>query len=280
MASLGDLIDPAAIALDARVPDWEEAIRASGRLLEATGVAEPAYTESMVDSVHKNGPYIVVAPGFAFAHARPSEAVLRTGMSWVRLAEPVEFGHKSNDPVTLVVALAAKDSDMHQAAMASLARLLGDTAKRAALDDAGTPEEVYALLDGDGAGATATATAARTPSATTAAAAADQATTRPAVRGRASQHKILTVCGNGLGTSLFLKNTLEKVLDTWGWGRFVNVEATDTVSARGKAKDVDLIFTSGEIARTLGDVGVPIRVIENFTSTTEIDRALRESYDL
>jgi PTS system ascorbate-specific IIA component len=280
MASLRDLIDPAAIALDARVPDWEEAIRASGRLLEATGVAESAYTEAMVDSVHQNGPYIVVAPGFAFAHARPSAAVLRTGMSWVRLAEPVEFGHKSNDPVTLVVALAAKDSDMHQAAMASLARLLGDTAKRAALDDAGTPQEVYALLDGDGAGATATATAARTPSATTAAAAADQATTRPAVRGRASQHKILTVCGNGLGTSLFLKNTLEKVLDTWGWGRFVNVEATDTVSARGKAKDVDLIFTSGEIARTLGDVGVPIRVIENFTSTTEIDRALRESYDL
>jgi PTS system ascorbate-specific IIA component len=278
MASLRDLIDPAAIALDARVPDWEEAIRASGRLLEATGVAESAYTEAMVDSVHQNGPYIVVAPGFAFAHARPSAAVLRTGMSWVRLAEPVEFGHKSNDPVTLVVALAAKDSDMHQAAMASLARLLGDTAKRAALDDAGTPQEVYALLDGDGdaAGATATATAARTPSAT----AADQATTRPSVRGPASQHKIHTVCGNGLGTSLFLKNTLEKVLDTWGWGRFVNVEATDTVSARGKAKDVDLIFTSGEIARTLGDVGVPIRVIENFTSTTEIDRALRESYDL
>ena len=92
--------------------------------------------------------------------------------------------------------------------------------------------------------------------------------------------ELLTVCGNGLGTSLFLKNTLEKVLDGWGWGRFVNVEATDTVSARGKAKDVDLIFTSGEIARTLGDVGVPMRVIENFTSTTEIDLALREAYDV
>jgi PTS system ascorbate-specific IIA component len=231
----------------------------------------------MVDSVHKNGPYIVVAPGFAFAHARPSEAVLRTGMSWVRLAEPVEFGHKSNDPVTLVVALAAKDSEMHQAAMASLARLLGDTAKRAALENAGTPEEVYALLDGDGATATATATAAPTATPT---AAPTATAARPSARGQASQHKILTVCGNGLGTSLFLKNTLEKVLDTWGWGRFVNVEATDTVSARGKAKDVDLIFTSGEIARTLGDVGVPMRVIENFTSTTEIDRALRESYDV
>ena len=262
MASLSDLIDPAAIALDGPASDWEEAIRSSGRLLEATGVAEPAYTQAMVDSVHENGPYIVVAPGFAFAHARPSEAVLRTGMSWVRLAAPVEFGHKSNDPVTLVVALAATDSSTHQEAMASLAVLLGDQEKRAALDEAGSPEEVYALLGGDGSPAGS-------------ASAAD-----PGARVKAGQHKILTVCGNGLGTSLFLKNTLEKVLDGWGWGRFVNVEATDTVSARGKAKDVDLIFTSGEIARTLGDVGVPMRVIENFTSTTEIDLALREAYDV
>jgi len=269
MASLSDLIDPSAITLDQVVSDWEEAIRSSGRLLETIGVAKPAYTQSMVDSVHENGPYIVVAPGFAFAHARPSEAVLRTGMSWVRLAAPVEFGHKSNDPVTLVVALAATDSTTHQEAMASLARLLGDPEKKAALDEAGSPEEVYALLGGDG-GAGSTVGAAST---------ADKAAA-PAAQGKAGQHKILTVCGNGLGTSLFLKNTLEKVLDEWGWGRFINVEATDTVSARGKANDVDLIFTSGEIARTLGDVGVPMRVIENFTSTTEIDLALRESYDV
>lgn len=95
-----------------------------------------------------------------------------------------------------------------------------------------------------------------------------------------TRNKILTVCGNGLGTSLFLKNTLEQVLDRWGWGRFITVEATDTVSARGKVKEADLIFTSGEIARALGEVGVPLRVIENFTSQAEIDAALREMYDL
>jgi PTS system ascorbate-specific IIA component len=39
-------------------------------------------------------------------------------------------------------------------------------------------------------------------------------------------------------------------------------------------------MTSGEIAKTLGDVGVPVRVIDNFTSTREIDTALRESYDI
>ena len=277
MTSLSDLIDPSAITLDQVVSDWEEAIRSSGRLLEAIGVAKPAYTQSMVDSVHENGPYIVVAPGFAFAHARPSEAVLRTGMSWVRLAAPIEFGHKSNDPVTLIVALAATDSTTHQEAMASLARLLGDPKKKAALDEAGSPEEVYALLGGEsGAGSTAGTTSTAGPTA----GGATDGVADPAAQGKAGQHKILTVCGNGLGTSLFLKNTLEMVLDEWGWGRFINVEATDTVSARGKANDVDLIFTSGEIARTLGDVGVPMRVIENFTSTTEIDLALRESYDV
>jgi ascorbate PTS system EIIA or EIIAB component len=284
MTSISDFIDPAAIALDQQVSDWEEAIRSSGRLLEATGVAKPAYTEAMVESVHEHGPYIVVAPGFAFAHARPSEAVLRTGMSWVRLAAPIEFGHSSNDPVTLVVALAAKDSTTHQEAMASLARLLGNKETRAALDEASSPEEVYALLGGSDS--PAESTAATMSSATTAGggtATADRAAesaAQPAARGKAGQHKILTVCGNGLGTSLFLKNTLEKVLVGWGWSSYVIVEATDTVSARGKAKDVDLIFTSGEIARTLGDVGVPMRVIENFTSTIEIDQALRESYDV
>jgi PTS system ascorbate-specific IIA component len=287
MTSISDFIDPSAIALDHQASDWEEAVRSSGRLLEATGVAEPAYTQAMVDSVHEHGPYIVVAPGFAFAHARPSEAVLRTGMSWVRLAEPVEFGHSSNDPVTLVVALAAQDSTMHRDAMAKLAMLLGDPESKAALDAAGSPEEVYALLGGgsgnggNGGRTVPAATATTAPSSPgPAAETASDSAARPTATGKAGQHKILTVCGNGLGTSLFLKNTLEKVLDEWGWSRYANVEATDTVSARGKAKDVDLIFTSGEIARTLGDVGVPMRVIENFTSTKEIDRALRESYDV
>lgn len=96
----------------------------------------------------------------------------------------------------------------------------------------------------------------------------------------ASKGKILTVCGNGLGTSLFLKNTLEQVLDEWGWGPYLNVEATDTISAKGRASEADFLLTSGEIAATLGDVGVPVYVIQNFTSTSELDAALRELYDI
>jgi PTS system ascorbate-specific IIA component len=271
MATLTDLIDESAISLDVEVGTWEEAVRHAGGLLEETGVATDDYTQSMIDSVHDKGPYIVIAPGFAFAHARPSEAVHHTGMSWLRLGSPVEFGHKANDPVTLVVALAAKDADAHQAAMAKLATLLADGEKRAALDAATSPAEVLALLEEQEA-PSESATEAPAPAAARKSASGEG-------RSRTKNH-ILTVCGNGVGTSLFLKNTLEKVLGQWGWAPYLTVEATDTVSARGKAKEADLIMTSAEIGRALGDLGVPMQIIEDFTSTREIDAALRASYDV
>lgn len=272
MSTLQTLLAPGAVELDGRADDWREAIRLAGRLLERSGDATRDYTDAMVQSVEDNGPYIVVAPGFAFAHARPSEAVKRTALSWVRLAQPVKFGHKSNDPVTLVVALAARDSSEHLAAMKELAGLLGKPATRSALDSVSTEEELREVLR----------TAGKKKSASTKQAAAAPRSSRAEKRSDSvpSKGKILTVCGNGLGTSLFLKNTLEQVLDAWGWGPYLDVEATDTISAKGRAKEADFLLTSGEIAATLGDVGVPVHVIEDFTNMSEIDGALRELYDV
>ncbi|WP_189929684.1 PTS sugar transporter subunit IIA [Streptomyces sulfonofaciens] len=290
MAELTELLAAEAVRLDARVADWRQAITAAGELMVATGVCTPAYTAEMIRNVAENGPYVVVAPGFAFAHARPSPAVLRTGMSWVRLVESVEFGHESNDPVGLVVALAARDAREHTSALAALARLLADPGLAQALRDVSTPAALRAVI---AAGSAAPAAPPSAPAAPTplpgaeptpvdgAPAAGPAPGTRPGREGAGSApHKILTVCGNGLGTSLFLKNTLERVLDRWGWSRYVTVEATDTVSARGKAAEAVAILTSGEIASALGDVGVPVKVVTDFTSTAEADRVLRDTYDV
>ncbi|GAA3490983.1 PTS sugar transporter subunit IIA [Streptomyces cremeus] len=266
MSALSDLLPPEAIRLDIRAADWKHAVRDAGDLLVATGTSTAAYTDEMIRNVEENGPYLVIAPGFAFAHARPSPAVRRTGMSWVRLAEPVDFGHETNDPVTLVVALAATDAAAHTAAMASLARLLGDPETSRALHEAPTPTALHAVLARQDDVRPVQQAAPAAP-----------AQDRPAAPG---MHKILTVCGNGVGTSLFLKNTLEQVLDRWKWSRFVTVEATDTISAKGKASEAVAILTSREIARTLGDVGVPVKVVEDFTSTTEVDGVLRDTYDV
>ncbi|GGH37237.1 PTS sugar transporter subunit IIA [Microbacterium album] len=135
-----------AVVTRGRAADWREAIRLAGRALSATGVATDAYTDEMIAAVEKHGPYIVVAPGFALAHARPSPAVLRTGISWVSLAEPVEFGSDVNDPVRLVVGLAAVDHDAHLQTMAELAGVLADEELLEALIAAPTPAAVRELL--------------------------------------------------------------------------------------------------------------------------------------
>lgn len=260
MAALSDLLPVAAVRLDVPAADWREAIRIAGALLTETGATTGTYTAEMIRNAEENGPYFVLAPGLAFAHARPSPAVLRTGLSWVRLERPVEFGHAANDPVHLVVALAAENSGAHTTAMAALAKLLADPETARSLQEAADPEALHTVLAG-AAGAAGERQG-------------ERARSGPAV------HKILTVCGNGVGTSLFLKNTLEQVLDRWGWSRQVTVEATDTISARGKAAEAVAILTSREIAGTLGEVGVPVTVVEDFTSGPEVDRALRALYDV
>lgn len=291
MSQLSDLVDPAAIRLDAVAGDWREAIRLSGELLVSTGSIGASYVEAMIRTVEEHGPYIVITPGFALAHSRPDESVLRTAMSFVRLAEPVRFGHETNDPVHLVVALAAADSTAHQSALAALAGVLADPDRRQDLEDASSAQEVLAALGADDShsaptdgGAPAHSHGGAGPDAGTDsdAGAATDADANGATTAEEetvpSKHLILTVCGNGLGTSLFLKNTAEQVLDQWGWSSYLSIEATDTISAKGKAKDSDVILTSGAIAETLGEVGVPVEVIENFTSKAEIDDVLRRRY--
>lgn len=146
MATLQELATPESVQLNVTASDWQEALRAAGAVLVSAGVSEDSYTESMVSNVVEHGPYIVIAPGVAFAHARTDNNVHRTGMAWVRLAEPVAFGHESNDPVTLVAALAAKNSSAHIMATQQLATLLDDPQKRGALESATTPEEFVAAL--------------------------------------------------------------------------------------------------------------------------------------
>ena len=276
MSELNRLLKDESIDLHARAANWREAITKAGKLLESSGAITPAYTQAMIESLEVNGPYIVVAPGFAFAHARPSEAVKRTAISWVRLETPVAFGHGTNDPVNLVVALAAQDDKAHTQSMKELAKLLGKKDTRAKLDTVGTADELRELLEGRG---TASKQAAANPQgASTASTRGASLSDAPQTATVESKGKVLTVCGNGLGTSLFLKNSLDEVLNDWGWAKLINVEATDTISAKGRAKEADFILTSGEIAATLGDVGVPVWVIKDFTSLSEIDAALRELY--
>jgi len=134
------------IITQAHAADWRAAVRLAGDALVAQGLVTDAYPEQMVQVVEELGPYIVIAPGFALAHARPSAAVRKSGISWVGLAQPVAFGNKANDPVKLVIGLAAVDHDSHLGIMSALAEFLDDAEALNAATNATNPDQVRKLL--------------------------------------------------------------------------------------------------------------------------------------
>lgn len=133
----------------ARVEDWQSAVGLVSALLTDLGVAEPRYGQACIDSVQANGPYIVLTKGLALAHARPSEGATGLGVAALRLAEPVEFGHPTNDPVDLVLAFCTPDDTMHLELIQRLARALM-TGLAASLRNARADELGARLAEGVG----------------------------------------------------------------------------------------------------------------------------------
>lgn len=121
---LSELLTDQTIQLNVDVLDWQEAIRASGKILVEQEYITDDYIQASIHSVKEYGPYIVITKGVALAHATNNQGVLRTGMSLVRLKTPVEFGNANNDPVRFVFTLATIDSTSHLVALSDLAEFL------------------------------------------------------------------------------------------------------------------------------------------------------------
>lgn len=121
---LKDILKENQIGLQLKAKNWEEAVRLGGQLLLEGGCIEERYIEAMVSTVRELGPYIVIAPGIAMPHARPENGVKAIGMSLITLADGVNFGHQTFDPVQIIISICATDHNSHLQALAQLSELL------------------------------------------------------------------------------------------------------------------------------------------------------------
>jgi len=136
-----------AIVIGATAADWRAAVTLAGDALASSGMARPGYSGEMIRMIEEHGPYVVIAPGLALAHARPGPDVIADGLSVVTLAEPVSFGHPYNDPVRVVLALAMATPGEHLAAVAAVANVFNDSDAITELAGATSAEEVQRIMN-------------------------------------------------------------------------------------------------------------------------------------
>lgn len=137
-----------AIQLQAEAVDWRQAVRLGVDLLVAAGVVEPRYYDAILAGVERHGPYFVLAPGLAMPHGRPEEGVLKTGFALVTLKTPVCFGDEDNDPIDILITMAAVDAKTHQeVGIMQVVNLFEDEANFDRLRACRRASEVLALID-------------------------------------------------------------------------------------------------------------------------------------
>lgn len=85
--------------------------------------------------------------------------------------------------------------------------------------------------------------------------------------------KILAVCGFGVGSSMILGMSIQKVCDKLGVS--ADVENTDISSARGA--QCDAIFTSAELCSELqGGSSVPVYAVKKYMDLQEVEEVFKK----
>lgn len=127
-----------------KVIDWKEAIKKAAEPLLEENLIEERYVEAMIENVEKLGDYIILVPNVAMPHARPEFGSKETGVSFLKLDNPVTFG--KNKEVRLIICLSTKNNDDHLSLLQNVSFLIDDEEKVDSLVNTKSRDEFYDLV--------------------------------------------------------------------------------------------------------------------------------------
>lgn len=141
-----DILSDDNILLETEELTWQEAIKKVAEPLLSKEIITRDYVQAMIESVEEYGPYIVIGPHLALAHARPEDGSLKLGLSLSIFEKPVVFGHEFNDPVKVMFCLSAIDSYSHLNVMKRLVNLTREEDNLIKLTEAKSIKTVKEIL--------------------------------------------------------------------------------------------------------------------------------------
>lgn len=143
---LKNLLNTEVIQVVKQAKDWREAVAISCRPLIENGSIEPSYVDAIYRSHEAIGPYYVVGPGIAMPHARPEEGANKLSLALTLIPSGVNFDADENDPVKLIIVLAATDSTSHIETISQLAQLFDNEQDIQAILTAKTTQDILSVI--------------------------------------------------------------------------------------------------------------------------------------
>ncbi|MDG4668261.1 PTS mannitol transporter subunit IICBA [Mycobacterium sp. 236(2023)] len=139
-----EVLPLSSIVLNGSATSTADAINEAGQLLVAAGAVEPAYVDAMHERESSISTYM--GNGLAIPHGtnEAKDAIRRTGLSFVRYAEPVDWNGK---PAEFVVGIAGAGKD-HMALLTKIAQVFLKADDVARLREAQTAEDIRSILMG------------------------------------------------------------------------------------------------------------------------------------
>lgn len=142
------LINEKLIDVNVEVDTWQESAKVVGNLLLREKLIDEKYIDSMINSVEKFGPYMILAPKVCFFHGEPGDMVNEPCLSLITLKNEVYFSEFDNEPIKSAFAFGARDSESHLDMIKKIAELLADNEFIKLITNNGTKEDILKRIEG------------------------------------------------------------------------------------------------------------------------------------
>lgn len=141
---LSDLITDATFQENVVCDTWEELVDICGAPLVEQGSVLPQFLQSVKDTVHEFGSYMVLLDDIVFFHGRPEAGVNKISMSLSMLKEPVFLDTRR---ILAAFMFAAVDNESHIDLLGELGEQLDDEEFLYLLRNHGSKEEIFKKLN-------------------------------------------------------------------------------------------------------------------------------------
>ena len=137
------ILEPQNVVAAGSATTRDEAIREAGALLVAAGAVKQEYVDSMFERENSVSTYMGNFLAIPHGTNDAKESIVRSALSLVRYAEPIDW---DGQPVKFAVGIAGLNNE-HLEILSKIAIVFSDEDEVQKLIDAGSQDEIFALLE-------------------------------------------------------------------------------------------------------------------------------------